>query len=121
MPVANACRCASARTEPCASTSAQWSSLPGPFPKDSRVRQGDVVSHKLLAGALTVIQRQQQERDRRTLEERRLTRRERVHFQDAMQEAWPDTAAQGVTPATPTHVADSLVADTLRALAARSA
>jgi len=43
-----------------------------PFPKDNRVRQGAIVSHKLLAGALTVIQGQQQERDRQRLEEQRL-------------------------------------------------
>jgi hypothetical protein len=30
-----------------------------PFPKDNRVRQGAIVSHKLLAGALTAIQSQQ--------------------------------------------------------------
>ncbi len=48
-----------------------------PFPKDNRVRQGDIVSHKLLAGVLTAIQREQQERDQRALEQRRMTRRER--------------------------------------------
>jgi len=85
------------------------------------VSQGAIVSNKLLAGALTVIQAQQQERDQRALEERRMTRRERTHFQEAMREAWSDPAGPGVTPATPTAVVDSLVADTLRALAARSA
>jgi transposase len=87
-----------------------------PFPKDNRVRQGDVVSHKLLAGALTVIQRQQQERDLRTLEHRRLTRRERTHLEESMTEAWPEantTSRQSV--------AESLVADALRALSARTA
>lgn len=92
-----------------------------PFPKDNRVNHGAIVSNKLLAGALTVIQAQQQQRDQRALEERRMTRRERAHFQDAMQEAWSEPAGPGVTPATPTAVVDSLVADTLRALAARSA
>lgn len=92
-----------------------------PFPKDNRVNHGAIVSNKLLAGALTVIQAQQQERDQRALEERRMTRRERAHFQDAMHEAWSDPAGLGVTPATPTPVVDSIVADTLRALDARSA
>jgi hypothetical protein len=36
-----------------------------PFPKDSRVTQGAVVSNKLLAAALTAIQGQQKERDRK--------------------------------------------------------
>jgi hypothetical protein len=44
-----------------------------------------------------------------------------ANFQDAMHEAWSDPDGPGVTPATPTPVADSRVADTLRALAARSA
>ncbi len=34
-----------------------------PFPKDNRVRQGAIVSHKLLAGALTVIQGQARPRE----------------------------------------------------------
>jgi hypothetical protein len=90
-----------------------------PFPKDNRVRQGAIVSNKLLAGALTVIQGQQQERDRKTLEEHRLTRRQRTHLEEAMATAWPevgDPAAEG-----PPSVVDSLVADALRALATRSA
>ncbi len=89
-----------------------------PFPKDNRVRQGAIVSNKLLAGALTVIQGQQQERDRKTLEERRLTRRQRTHLEEAMATAWPEVgaAAEG-----PPSVVDSLVADALRALATRSA
>ncbi len=60
-----------------------------PFPKDNRVRQRAIVSHKLLASALTVIQRQQQERDRQRLEGR-LTRRERCQLQGAMNDAWPE-------------------------------
>jgi hypothetical protein len=68
-----------------------------------------------------VIQAQQQERDQRSLAQRRMTRRERAHFQDAMQEAWSDPAGPAVARVTPTPVVDSLVADTLRALAARSA
>jgi Helix-turn-helix domain len=90
-----------------------------PFPKDNRVRQGAIVSNKLLAGALTVIQGQQQERDRKTLEEHRLTRRQRTHLEEAMATAWPevgDPAAEG-----PQSVVDSLVADALRALATRTA
>ena len=88
-----------------------------PFPKDNRVRQGAIVSHKLLAGALTVIQGQQQERELQRLEEQRLTRRERAHLQAAVNDAWPkaDEAA-----ASPTSVVDGLVADALRALAVRS-
>ena len=89
-----------------------------PFPKDNRVRQGAIVGNKLLAGALTVIQGQQQERDRQRLEEQRLTRRERAHLQAAVNDAWPQADE---APASPTGVADALVADALRALAARSA
>ncbi len=88
-----------------------------PFPKDNRVTQGAIVSHKLLAGALTVIQGQQQERDRQRLEEQRLTRRERAHLQAAVNDAWP----QADEAAAPTCVADALAADALRALAVRSA
>jgi len=92
-----------------------------PFPKDNRVRQGAIVSHKLLAGALTVIQGQQQERDRRVFEERRLTRRERTQLQDAVNDAWPTEAGEHKSATDSTSVVDSLVADTLKALAARSA
>ena len=91
-----------------------------PFPKDNRVSQGAIVSNKLLAGALTAIQGQQQERDRKALEERRMTRRERAHMEQAMDAAWPD-ARQSEAPSKPTGVVDSLVADALRALSARSA
>jgi len=90
-----------------------------PFPKDNRVSQGAIVSHKLLAGALTVIQGQQQERDRQRLEGR-LTRRERSHLQGAMNDAWPDVA-EGTPPPPSSPVVDSLLSDALRALAARSA
>ncbi len=86
-----------------------------PFPKDNRVRQGDIVSHKLLAGALTAIQHEQQERDKRALEQRRMTRRERSHLQRAMAEAWPEVAAAAPSEATP--LVDALVTDALRALA----
>ncbi|HEY6882038.1 MAG TPA: hypothetical protein VI299_28610 [Polyangiales bacterium] len=90
-----------------------------PFPKDNRVSQGAIVSHKLLAGALTAIQRQQKERDRKTLEERRLTRRERANLVRAMDTAWPE-AGQSAEPSEPT-VVDSILAHALGALAARSA
>jgi hypothetical protein len=91
-----------------------------PFPKDNRVHQGAIVSHKLLAGALMVIQGQQQERDKQRLEGR-LTRRERSHLQDAVNDAWPPEAGEQKSAMNSTPVVDSLVADSLRALAARSA
>jgi hypothetical protein len=84
------------------------------------VSQGAIVSHKLLAGALTVIQSQQQERDRKTLDERRPTRREGAHLEQATDAAWPGPG-QCAAPSKPTGVVDSLVADALRALATRSA
>jgi hypothetical protein len=89
-----------------------------PFPKDSRVSQAAVVGNKFLAGALTAIQRQQQERDQRALEERRLTQRERALFQQAMDDAWPDIADAN---AQPTPVVDALVGHALRAVVARTA
>ncbi len=90
-----------------------------PFPKDNRVSQGAIVSNKLLASTLTAIQSQQQERDRRTLEERRLTRRERANLERAMDAAWPE-AGQSADPSEPT-VVDSILAHALGTLAARSA
>jgi hypothetical protein len=90
-----------------------------PFPKDNRVSQGAIVSHKLLAGALTAIQSQQKERDRKTLEERRLTRRERANLERAMDAAWPEEG-QSAEPSEPT-VVDSILAHALGTLAARSA
>jgi hypothetical protein len=86
-----------------------------PFPKDNRVSQGAIVSHKLLARALTAIQSQQQERDRTTLEERRLTRRERANRERAMEAAWPEEG-QSAAPSEPTAV-DSILAHALGALA----
>jgi hypothetical protein len=77
------------------------------------------VSNKLLAGALTAIQSQQQERDRKTLEERRLTRRERANLERAMDAAWPE-AGQSAAPSEST-VVDSILSHALDALAARSA
>ncbi len=68
-----------------------------PFPKDNRVRQADIVSHKLLGDTLEVIQREQQARDQRTLEQRRLTQRERTQLQSAMGDAWGETA-EAATP-----------------------
>jgi hypothetical protein len=87
-----------------------------PFPKDNRVRQGDIVSHKLLAGALTAIQREQQERDRRALEQGRMTRRERSLLQHAMNAAWPEVGVAAAPPGA-TPVVDALLSDALRALA----
>jgi hypothetical protein len=68
-----------------------------PFPKDNRVRQADIVSHKLLGDTLTVIRREQQARDQRTLEQRRLTQRERTQLQSAMRDTWGETT-EAVTP-----------------------
>jgi transposase len=88
-----------------------------PFPKDNRVTQGAIVSNKLLSGTLTAIQERQQERDRQRLAGR-LTQRERSHLERDMDAAWPD--GPEATPS-PTAVVDSLLSDTLRAVAARSA
>ncbi len=68
-----------------------------PFPKDDRVRQADIVRHKLLGDTLRVIQREQQACDQRALEQRRLTQRERTQLQHAMSDAWAETI-EAVTP-----------------------
>ncbi len=81
---------------------------------------GAIVSHKLLAGALTVIQGQQQERDQQRLDGR-LTRRERSQLRGALDDGWPEVGDDVIPPFGPTSVADGLVSDALRALAARSA
>jgi hypothetical protein len=49
-----------------------------------------------------------------------MTRHARAHFQDAVHDAWPDVGPS-VAPSTLTGAVDSIVADTLRALAARTA
>lgn len=56
------------------------------FEKDVRVRQGAIVDNKALAAALVDIQRQQQERDLRTLATRRMTLRDEELFMKALGE-----------------------------------
>jgi transposase len=56
------------------------------FPKDARVSQAAIVDNKALAGALIAIQAQQRERDRHTLNTRKLTLREEDHLRKSMGE-----------------------------------
>ena len=57
------------------------------FVKDARVRQGELVENKVLTAALADIQRQQQERDVRILESKRMTLREEDLYRQSVGEA----------------------------------
>ena len=56
------------------------------FPKDARVHQGAIVENKLLGHVLSVIAQGQRERDKRTLQTKRLTLRDEDLMRKAMGE-----------------------------------
>jgi hypothetical protein len=104
------------------------------FAKDDRVRQGAIVDNKMLAAALTDIQRQQQARDARTLGGKRVTLREEDLFRKSLGELGLQERRRGRRPTikeaalarmaaeqTTTSVVDHILAQAIDRLAAAQA
>jgi hypothetical protein len=105
-----------------------------PFIKDARVRQGEVVANKVLGAALADIQHQQELRDSRMLETKRMTLREEDLYRKALGEVGlPERRRRGrptikelalariaAERRAPTPTVDRLLAQTLERLQADS-
>lgn len=90
------------------------------FEKDARVRQGAIVDNKVLAAALTDIQRQQQERDARVLATKRMTLREEDLFRQSQGEVLPEERSRRGTRPTIRQVALAKLAPPGDAMASSS-